>query len=841
MGDYSKVHKFSFDVLAQSEIGPTEQFELDEVQVLDEYYLSAQKSDIEFLKKMDMERLLSRFRETAGIDTKGVKPYSGWEDSLLGGHCVGHYLTAVAQAVRATKDKELEEKLKLIIEKMQECQKKLGTGFLFGAKIEDKGNVEKQFDILEGKATGNTWVPWYNMHKLVSGLVDTYKYTGNKQALEVAKKLGDWIYERVSKWDAKTQKKVLETEYGGMNDCLYELYYFAKDTRYREAAQKFDEPNLYKSVANGKKNCLSGKHANTTIPKFVGAMKRYLVLKQTGELTVDDNKYLEYAENFFELVVERHSYITGGVSVMEHFRADNIQDGTRTQTNCESCCAHNMLKMAKELYKATGKKKYADYYETTLRNSIMSAVQTENGATAYFIPMATGYYKMFGNPDPDKNMFWCCTGSGMENFTKLGDSIYFRANDTLIVNQYVSSKVTWAEKNLVVTQQSDVTKSEKATFTIQAKDDKGISPIAIALRVPDWMHNNATVTVNGMEEEVAVSPSGYILLECDWEDGDVVTMEYPMAVDAYGLPDNNSVFAFRYGPTVLAAKLGKDKMSSTTWAGVNLKAPLFKVVGNQCQQNTIQYGQSKAAMPLLNETLVIQENKSVIEFIEQIEQHLVRDTTSDTLTFILNGTNADTIFPEGLQFVPFNKINGERYGIYWYFYHQYSERDESMLLMKKENNHLNIDMVDSIQPGYGQYEKDAIHQMEERDSEAGTIPDGGSTRLAKAGGYFAYNMIVNPNRENTLLCQLTKKDNGKTLKVLIGDTVIADKKLAYDGENELYNESISISNDVLKKHIKKFIPQGDTKEYVVLPVRFESGSATEDSARLVGGLYMTQR
>ena len=74
MGDYSKVHKFSFDVLAQSEIGPTEQFELDEVQVLDEYYLSAQKSDIEFLKKMDMERLLSRFRETAGIDTKGVKP-----------------------------------------------------------------------------------------------------------------------------------------------------------------------------------------------------------------------------------------------------------------------------------------------------------------------------------------------------------------------------------------------------------------------------------------------------------------------------------------------------------------------------------------------------------------------------------------------------------------------------------------------------------------------------------------------------------------------------------------------------------------------------------------------
>ena len=109
--------------------------------------------------------------------------------------------------------------------------------------------------------------------------------------------------------------------------------------------------------------------------------------------------------------------------------------------------------MAKELFKLTGKKKYADYYETTLRNSIMSAVKADSGATAYFIPMATGYYKTFGKENPAQNMFWCCNGSCMENFTKLGDSIYFHTFDTLIVNQYVASKVTWQEKNLVVTQQ----------------------------------------------------------------------------------------------------------------------------------------------------------------------------------------------------------------------------------------------------------------------------------------------------------------------------------------------------------------------------------------------------
>lgn len=840
MGDYVKTRKFSFVVLAETEMGPTEQFELDKVEVLDDYYLSAQKSDIAFLKKFDNNRLLSRFRETAGVDTKGAKPYGGWEDSLLGGHCVGHYLTAVAQAIKTTNDLELREKLDAIIAGLAECQDKLGTGFVFGAKIEDATNVEKQFDILEGKETGNTWVPWYNMHKMLAGLVDTYKYTGNEQALTVAKKLGDWIYDRVSKWDAGMQGKVLGTEYGGMNDCLYELYFYSKDKKHLEAAHKFDEPNLYRTVAAGRKNCLSGKHANTTIPKFLGAVKRYAVLKQMGELAEDDSKYLEYTEKFFDIAIERHSYITGGVSVMEHFRADNNQDGTRTKTNCESCCAHNMLKIAKELYKLTGKKKYADYYETTLRNSIMGAVKSESGAAAYFIPMATGYFKTFGKEDPAQNMFWCCTGSGMENFTKLGDSIYFRANDTLIVNQYIASKVTWEEKNLVVTQQSDVTKSEIATFTIHAKDGKTIPSVALALRVPDWMHKKATVTVNGDTEQAAICSGGYILLEREWKDGDVVTMEYPMEVDAYGLPDNNTVFAFRYGPTVLAAKLGNEKMNSTTWAGANLTAPLYKVVGNQSQNITIKYGASKAATPLSNEILTIQEDMSTIEFIDQINKYLVKDTASDSLTFKLKGTNADITFNGGLQFVPFNKLNDERYGIYWYFDTEYTESDESQLLARKENARLDASILDSTQPGYGQYEKDVIHQLEEKDSVAGTIQDGGSTRYAKAGGYFSYHFIVNPDKENSLLCQFAKEDNGKTLKIVVGNTEIANKKLAYDGTDNFYKEYFSIPDDVLKQNVKKLTPEGDKKEYTVLPVRFESGSSAEDSARLVGGLYMTQ-
>lgn len=657
----------SICVLTENEMGWTEPFELDKVQILDNYYLSAQKSDIAFLKKMDTARLLAGFRTTAGIDTKGVRPYGGWEDSLLGGHCVGHYLTALAQAVKVTGDKELKEKSQTLIAGLEECQKKLGTGFLFGAKVEDKEDVEKQFDILEGKKKGETWVPWYNMHKVLAGLVDTYKYTGNETALLVAEKLGDWIYERVSKWDLKTNQKVLETEYGGMNDCLYELYSHSHNKHHLEAAQKFDEKALFLMAAKGEKNCLDGKHANTQIPKFIGAIKRYNVLKQLGEAKQEDEAYLADAEKFFEMVVKRHSFVTGGISVMEHFRKDYHLDEIRTQTNCESCCAHNMLKLAKELFKATRKKEYADYYETTLRNAIMGAVKTESGAASYFTPMATGYYKTFGEEDPEKNMFWCCTGSGMENFTKLGDSIYFRANDTLLVNQYVASKVTWEEKNLVLTQKSDVTKSEEISFVLNALHDKEISDVAIALRIPDWMHGEATIYVNGAEKMTAAGNSEYVLLERNWEDGDVIMAKYPMSVESVGLLDQDAVFAFRYGPTVLAAKLGKEKMGEATWAGIDLTAPLYKVVGNECRKDTIAYGEPKTTELLDNETLTIQKETSVNEFVSHIEHYLVRDTESETLSFHLKGTDADTTFENGLQFVPFNTLNDERYGIYWYF------------------------------------------------------------------------------------------------------------------------------------------------------------------------------
>ena len=88
-------------------------------------------------------------------------------------------------------------------------------GFLFASQ-------EEIFDRVENKKPA--WVPWYTMHKILSGLISVYTYTKNETAKKVASKLGVWIYRRCTAWTEETQKQVLAVEYGGMNDCLYDLY-----------------------------------------------------------------------------------------------------------------------------------------------------------------------------------------------------------------------------------------------------------------------------------------------------------------------------------------------------------------------------------------------------------------------------------------------------------------------------------------------------------------------------------------------------------------------------------------------------------------------------------------
>ena len=390
---------------------------MSDVELLDTYEQNAFRLEVQYLKKLDADKLLRGFCDIGGVESDAEK-YAGWETSAIQGHTMGHYLTALSQAYAASGDKQLKETADYIVSVLAQCQNK-DTGYLAAIP-------EEHYIRIEQGNTSGTWVPWYTMHKIISGLIKTYELTSNSQALEVASKLGDWVYGRTSQWDEAMQRTVLNVEYGGMNDCLYDLYSHTKSEKHLSAAHSFDEMTLFEPLYKGE-DILNGKHANTTIPKINGALKRYIVLGKGEEY------YLKVAENFWDLVIDNHTYITGGNSEWEHFGEPDILDAERTNCNCETCNTYNMLKLTRELFKITGKSKYADYYENTFINAIMSSQNPETGMTTYFQPMATGFFKVYSS---ETEHFWCCTGSGMENFSKLGDSICYKDENSIYLIRY---------------------------------------------------------------------------------------------------------------------------------------------------------------------------------------------------------------------------------------------------------------------------------------------------------------------------------------------------------------------------------------------------------------------
>jgi hypothetical protein len=766
----------------------------------DPYLRRAFSLETKYLLSIEEDRLLCGFRETAGLDMRGKQRYGGWENSLIGGHTMGHYLSAAARAsicaeaftgtntgtgvaaafkkantgtgveASAEVQQALREKVYRIVDELLICQEhsRGKKGFLFGAVLADPEDVEIQFDNVERGLTNimtEAWVPWYTMHKILAGLLDAYRYTAYEPSLAVAKNLGDWVADRCLKWDADTVRQVLAIEYGGMNDCMYELYAFTGEARYAKAAHVFDEEELFERVLGGGKNVLNDRHANTTIPKFVGALNRYLVLhgeKIDGQ-TVDAGRYLEYAKAFWEMVISHHTYLTGGNSEWEHFGMDDILNAERTNCNNETCNVYNLLKLSEGLYRITGEKKYMDFYERAFVNTILSSQNPTTGMTTYFQPMANGYFKVYATPF-DK--FWCCTGSGMENFTRLNEGIYHIREREIFVNRYFSSG--FEECGISLTQDCNLEVSDVVKLSIQAEASEA-KPWVLKLRIPDWVKGEISLKkITETGETVPFSPQeltgtganvpiayeisdGYAAVTLT-EEITQLALTLPKKVCAASLPDAPDVVGFSYGPYVLSADLGTEDMR-TTVTGVDVTIPAERL--ENC------------------DTLFLPEGVSPKLVLADADRYFQKDEAEPVFRFA--GSE--------LLFSPHYRKYKSRYGIYWKLTtasdtQTSDERafDGNAMSATKEK------IIDTIQPGYGQYENDELHQMTERDSRG--ITNEGTSRYALPGGYFGYRIAVEPDQENILEFTVKKADAGKYLRVTVEGNALFDGQLGENGEAE---------------------------------------------------------
>ncbi|GAA0376323.1 glycoside hydrolase family 127 protein [Paenibacillus motobuensis] len=731
-------------------------FPLDKVALRSDYYVNAFEKEIIYLKRFEADRLLAGFRETAGLVPKADK-YPGWEDTEIRGHTLGHYLTACAQAYAQSKDQELLANLEYIVSELAECQHQDGYLSAFPEVLFD--NVENQKP---------AWVPWYTMHKIIAGLIAVYQSTGLITAYDIVDKLGHWAAERTSKWTAEIQATVLQVEYGGMNDCLYDLYKLTGNRRHLDAAHCFDEIRLFEAIREGRE-VLQGKHANTIIPKFIGALNRYLTLGES------EAAYLEAAVKFWDSVVYHHSYITGGNSESEHFGKPDVLNGKRSDITCETCNSYNMLKLTRELFKLTGSVKYADFYEKNHINSILSSQNPETGMTMYFQPMATGYFKVYSSPF---GHFWCCTGTGMENFTKLNDSIYFHQDKQLYINQYVSSRLDWLEQHIQMTQTARLPESEWVEFRVET-DGQQDQNISICLRVPHWAAGDMEVFINGESLDPVVKER-YAIITRKWNNNDTIQVRIPMKITYSCLPDAPHVAAFQYGPVVLSAALGKEDMTESR-TGVIVSVPTKR-------------------MPVKD--YLIPQSMSARDWFERLDEHLIRK--QDELVFELKNTDED----ERLVFTPHYMQHWERYGIYWSILEADSEELREHLEQSRHLQQIREATIDSVQVGNDQYE--LKHHIQGELTHAGTW-EGLNGRRAEAGGWFSYDMNVLPGRKNALHVTFSRLYHGGAMEIWVDGQLLSTEHFSQQPARNFYEKRFDLPSQCMpyQDFVRiKFVSQG---------------------------------
>jgi uncharacterized protein len=649
-------------------------FPLEQVRLLDGPFKHAMDLDKAYLLALDPERLLRTFKINAGLPTT-AEPLGGWEagSGELRGHFAGHYLSACAMMYASTGDPEIKARGDAMVKGLAECQARLGSGYL-------SAYPETFFDRVERRQ--QVWAPYYTMHKILAGLEDMYVHAANPQALEVARKYGDWFIARNARLTDEQMQNMLGEEHGGMNEALANLYALTGEDKYLKIALRFNHYDVI-GPAMVKQDPMASRqlHANTQIPKFIGTAREY---ELTGDYALKTASL-----TFWNVVVSNRSYVIGGNSDGEAFTATNrlSQMGPRTT---ETCNTYNMLKLTRHLFCWNPQVAYADYYERALYNHILASQNPDTGMMCYYVPLRSGSEKTFNSPNND---FWCCTGTGVENHAKYGDSIYFRSGkDALYVNLFIASELDWKEAGIKVRQETRYPdeSSTRLVFTC----DQPVK-LKVNLRHPAWAVAGYEVRVNGAKQDPASTPCTWAVLDREWKSGDSVEISMPFSLHIEAFRDKPERFAFLDGPLVLAAPVDTRK-----------------------------------PFPVL-----VADEKAVLAGLKPADKGPNTFTGSGDVFRIPGVTGS------GPAFQPFYKMFGQKYEVYWdrFTAEQWQTAETSYREELARQKALEARTVDAVSSGEEQNERD--HNLQGENMSVRTINET-PVRLATTNGWFSWDLKV---------------------------------------------------------------------------------------------------
>ena len=664
-----------------------EAFPLRDVRILEGPFRDAQQRGIAYLMSLDPDRLLHTFRLNAGLPTS-AKAYGGWEapEVELRGHSLGHYLTACSLMFEATGDERLKARALALVVELRRVQQALAARGMSPGYL--SAFPEELFDRVEARR--RVWAPYYTLHKIMAGLLDVHRATADPVAFETLEAMAAWVGFRASRLTDAQWQAMLETEFGGMQEVLAGLYATTGDPEHLRLARLFDHRAVFDPLARGE-DPLDGLHANTQIPKAIGAA---LDCDLTGE-----PRYCAVAETFWQRVARHRSYAIGGHSEDEHFSPVAHLSRHLGESTAETCNTYNMLKLSRELFLRDVDPTRIDFYERGLFNHILASNDPASGRVTYYVSMKPGAWRTYSTAE---DSFWCCVGTGMENPARFGEAIYARAGDALLVNLFLASEVAWPAKGLVLRQETRFPEEEVTRLVLRLQ-----KPVRVALRVrhPGWAGSALAVRLNGEAVAVESRPGAYATVEREWRDGDTLDVRLPMRLRFEPLPDDASKVAFLYGPVVLAADLGTAGLDASRRYGP--AAPEFH--GDEGVEAPVLVAASPAAA--LARVL----------------------PAGEPLAFRTEGIGR----PRDLELRPFLALADRRTSVYFPVLTEagWAGRGERAKAAEAERQALDVRTVDAVEAGSPEDEK--AHAIDETRSDAGWL-EGRRYRSARGDASFSW-------------------------------------------------------------------------------------------------------
>jgi DUF1680 family protein len=604
-------------------------FPLGTVRLAPGPFAVAQQRALEAVRDIDLDRLLAPFLAAAGISGP-AEPYGDWESGGLDGHIGGHVLSAHAKLWAVTGQEVLHERMEHLLDVLERCQDAVGTGYIGGvpdgpALGEElaAGRIDADLFSLNGR-----WVPVYNLHKTLAGLVDAATHGRSTRALTMAVRWADWWLTVTGTLTDEQVEQVLTAEFGGLNEAFVELGLLTGRQDLVAEGRRLAHHRLLDPLADGG-DPLDGLHANTQIPKVLG----YQRLADLPDGGPDTARFAAAADTFWSSVVERRTLAIGGNSVREHFHPSS--DFTEVMTDREgpeTCNTHNMVELAR-LRLDTGHDGAAvELAERALFNHLVSSVHPRGGGFVYFTPMRPAHYRVYSRPHLS---MWCCVGSGLEGHTRYNELVYTHDGPDLRVELYVPSALDWAEEDLRVELSTELPFRDEARVVVTSGSPRART---VRLRVPSWAEL-VDLSVDGEPFDAAVD-AGYAEIARTWTGTTTITVRLAPRLVAEALPDGSGWVAFRYGPVVLASRDGGEDLDG--------------LVAGPDRMAHVAHGRK---VPMRRSGIVAAEPpESAVSLVDR-----------RTLTFELEVVRerSGELVPATVLLEPFAGIHDERYSIYF--------------------------------------------------------------------------------------------------------------------------------------------------------------------------------